>query len=629
MKRFLTILFSILFLNGFSNQDTIKVMQYNLLHFGNFTSFCNLSNNNPENKRVWLKTMFDYYLPDILSVNEISANQFYHNMILNQVLNASGRNYYAKAAATNLAGSDIINMLYYNTQKVGLASQDVAVHPLRDINVYKLYHNSGNYLLTGDTTFFYIFSAHFKSGTNTSDILRRTEMAQAVINYIVENQITEACMMIGDLNLQGSSEPAWQVLTGSTPEFEGFSDPANKPGNWNKNPEFVMVHTQSTRTIADGCGAVGGMDDRFDFILVNDPLLSSEANLKYIQQSYRVPGQDGQRFDGSLIDPPNFSAPIEVIEAMYNLSDHLPVMVDLLATTPQVSVPESWNFTQTINSHIIILTQAMQPLLHGQPIASGDAIGVFYVENSIEKCAGYSWWNNSGSTALVAYGDDFLTPGKEGFEEDEPFIFKLFSAIDNSAFYADVSWNENMPDFGGNFTTNGLSALTRFDAQYLQLFTIDVPQGWSGVSSFIKPNKKSIKDIFSNDFSKIDFLFDGENIFYPGGELEEIKYWEEKKGYSIKSKSPISITFEGLPIHDATIDFAEGWNLLPVLVPCLVTIEDINAALLGKIEVVVAVAGVEVFWPAFNIQTLQTLVPGKSYLIKVSEDCSFTFDDCD
>jgi len=59
-----------------SAQDSLKVMQYNLLNFGNFTDYCSININNPTSKTAWLKTIVDYYLPDVFSVNEISQDKF-------------------------------------------------------------------------------------------------------------------------------------------------------------------------------------------------------------------------------------------------------------------------------------------------------------------------------------------------------------------------------------------------------------------------------------------------------------------------------------------------------------------------------------------------------------------------
>ena len=53
-----------------------------------------------------------------------------------------------------------------------------------------------------------------------------------------------------------------------------MADPINTPGSWNNNEDFRGVHTQSTRTSSSGFGggAGGGLDDRFDFIMVSQNL---------------------------------------------------------------------------------------------------------------------------------------------------------------------------------------------------------------------------------------------------------------------------------------------------------------------------------------------------------------------
>ncbi|MDD3630671.1 MAG: hypothetical protein PHF55_06600, partial [Bacteroidales bacterium] len=51
----LSLLYSIVY-----SQDTIKVMTYNLLNYGNNTSYCTPSNNNVSEKNEYLKTIIDY-----------------------------------------------------------------------------------------------------------------------------------------------------------------------------------------------------------------------------------------------------------------------------------------------------------------------------------------------------------------------------------------------------------------------------------------------------------------------------------------------------------------------------------------------------------------------------------------
>jgi len=78
------------------------------------------------------------------------------------------------------------------------------------------------------------------------------------------------------------------------------------------------------------CFSSGGMDDRFDWILASESLLNGSEDVLLLADTYHALGNDGQHFNSSLTDEPeNTSAPSEVIEALYGMSDHLPVLVSL------------------------------------------------------------------------------------------------------------------------------------------------------------------------------------------------------------------------------------------------------------------------------------------------------------
>jgi Secretion system C-terminal sorting domain len=111
-----------------------------------------------------------------------------------------------------------------------------------------------------------------------------------------------------------------------------FFDPVNQPGNWDNNSAaFANYLTQSTRTTDPGdCGATGGMDDRFDHILCTQPVIDGTDSLQYLDSTFVVIGQDGLHVNKSLIAAPqNESAPDSIINALYYMSEHLPVMLQL------------------------------------------------------------------------------------------------------------------------------------------------------------------------------------------------------------------------------------------------------------------------------------------------------------
>ena len=331
MKRlFTTILLAAAF-TGWS-QDTLKVMHYNLLNYGNYTNYCTSGNNNHEYKDAWIRTIVGYELPDILTINEISNYVFYHDRILNMVLNADGRTGYRRGVVSNIAGSDLVNMFYYNSNKLVLKSHEVVQSYVRDIDLFTMYCKTPQ-LEAGDTVFLHFLISHLKAGSNDSDADKRAEMTSAMISYLKNNKEPGNYLFMGDLNVYTSTETCYQNLTGTSALDFRFFDPVNKPGDWYNNSAFAAWHTQSVTSVSNGCQASGGMDDRFDQILATAQLMNGTRGLKYIPDSYHAVGQDGQHFNRSITDlPANTTVPANVLSALYNNSDHLPVRLDLILT---------------------------------------------------------------------------------------------------------------------------------------------------------------------------------------------------------------------------------------------------------------------------------------------------------
>jgi hypothetical protein len=74
-----------------------------------------------------------------------------------------------------------------------------------------------------------------------------------------------------------------------------------------------------------------------------------------------------------------------------------------------------------------------------------------------------------------------------------------------------------------------------------------------------------------------------------------------------------------------TINLASGLNLIPVLSDQPVNIYTLFSGQLGKVEIIKEAIGLSIFWPAYNISTLQQLIPGKAYLVEMNQSATITF----
>lgn len=329
-KLLLLIIIVVVNVTLFAQTSTIRVMQYNLLTYGDQA--------NPTNyKDSRLKTIIAHVQPDIFGANEIDNSPAMSNNILNNVLGSD----WEKAAYSNTTNDFQTNMLFWKSDKFMLKSQVVITSIVRDVIAYRLYYKD-NTSSTTDSVFVTIIVGHLKAGEAPEDATERVKETAAVVNYLNSLGSEANYLFMGDFNLYSSTEQAYQNMVSSTNKYSHFNDPINRPGQWHSNQSFAGIHTQSTRTtnLSDN-GVSGGLDDRFDFILLSDPVLNSKLGMRYVTNSYKTIGQDGSHYNKSVnAAPANTSAPANVIQALYEFSDHLPVTADFVFDPSTVNVAD-------------------------------------------------------------------------------------------------------------------------------------------------------------------------------------------------------------------------------------------------------------------------------------------------
>ncbi len=320
--------------------DTIRMMHYNLMYYTNTSgvSECNSISNNLDNKDMHIKTIFQYVKPTVMCVCEMGSQNQYADRLLNNAINTDGIDYYRRGPLTSQSGGTIANMIYYDSRKLTLYRSSNITTSYRDINGYTFYYNADD-LASGDTIFMTFWLAHLKAGTGSSNESARLTQIQKLMNRISALGVPGNFTFSGDLNIYSSNEPAYQELTEYPNSLYRFYDPLNSPGYWHNNAQFASLHTQSTHSYDADCFSGGGLDDRFDIILVSPYLYYGSDRIHVVEGSYHALGQDGLRFNGTVLSPINNSIPSAVANALYQQSDHLPVIMDM-AIDAHVGVPE-------------------------------------------------------------------------------------------------------------------------------------------------------------------------------------------------------------------------------------------------------------------------------------------------
>ncbi|MBI4646725.1 MAG: DUF5018 domain-containing protein [Bacteroidia bacterium] len=261
-----------------TSADTVRVAYYNLLNY---------PDSDPQ-RYLDYKKIFQNMLPDLLIVNELQSSSG-GQTILDNVLNTDGITHYSKASFIN--GPDSDNLLFYNNEKFGLVSQEQISTDLRDISRYKVYFKSADLPQTQDTIYLNLFGCHLKAD-NSSENQRLTEIMEFFFFF-------------------HSAYPLF--------------DPGQAE-EWHNNINYCSLHTQSTRD------SDGGMDDRFDFIFFNNEIYTGGNNVFYLNGSYKPYGNDGtcQSFNNSINAFSNIQYSQDILDALYNGSDHLPVTAQIV-----------------------------------------------------------------------------------------------------------------------------------------------------------------------------------------------------------------------------------------------------------------------------------------------------------
>ena len=331
-------------------QNTVKTMFYNVLEFPEL---------NP-NRITLLQDILQDYSPDIFMVCELQSQEG-ADVILNVGLNSNGNSNYSAAPyfENQSGGGDLQQALFYRNDMFVLENTEIINTPVRDINKYTLLLNTESQ----DTNpiRIYAYVTHLKSSQGSANQQLRLSMVEAFVNDTQQLEDDAFVLFAGDFNIYTSTEPAYLEILDQTNSL-AMADPIDTPGSWNNNEDFRAVHTQSTRTSSSGFGggAGGGLDDRFDFIMVSQNMMTN-PNLQYKTDSYKAYGNNGNCYNNNINDINCGGLYNQIIrDALYNMSDHLPVVMELVTDqeivildVPQQQLAQPFSLKRTLVSDVL------------------------------------------------------------------------------------------------------------------------------------------------------------------------------------------------------------------------------------------------------------------------------------
>lgn len=222
---------------------------------------------------------------------------------------------------------------------------------------------------------------------------------------------------------------------------------------------------------------------------------------------------------------------------------------------------------------------------------------------------------------------------------DSTFSFILFDSITNDSSCNVSQLKENTRYFWrvramNQFDTTSWSLVQSFSYIDSRQQLIVLHQGDNLVSSYIQPTDYLLSNILYNVESKIFLVSCANNRYYmPYFGIMSLDSWNNNRSYEIYSAADAVVTLRGITIvPDSTnIPLQSGWNTIPYLRNTPMKAETALASILQFVQIVQNREGGQ-YVPSETINTLEAgtsnagmLVPGKGYMIYVSQECTLTY----
>ena len=282
---------------------------------------------------------------DILALQETTSNATTVVPVVTALNGYYGAGTYAASDYQGTqSGSAMVgngpNALVYNTKTVQLvASGGVGGTPNQTAGIFRQvvryqFHAVG----AAAAASFYVYVSHMKSstsGTTAAVQADRNAEAQAIRADVASLPAGTSAIYVGDFNMDGSGEPAYQTLTasGAGKSIDALNFPQNNAETW--NAAYLRRLTESSTALK--------YRDDIQFMTADIYNGTLAAAVRYVPGSCRAFGNNGTSPYGKSVNTSantslnNLVGPITAAQALTALttgSDHLPEVADYVVATP-------------------------------------------------------------------------------------------------------------------------------------------------------------------------------------------------------------------------------------------------------------------------------------------------------
>lgn len=281
------------------------------------------------------------------------------------------------------------------------------------------------------------------------------------------------------------------------------------------------------------------------------------------------------------------------------------------------TVPKSWEFTNATGNNAVIIIpnrSGIIPTVLDININQGDAIGVFYTSNGLLKCAGYTVYDTTYNTAITVWGDNPSTASKDGFIVNETYTYKIWDSNTGIDYNANAVYSSGNSFYTSSVSSLGVSILSSLKG-FKRLSVNLRANRWSMISTNLLPKSLTMDSMIAPIRTKLVQVKDeGGRIFMPSQSINQLTTWDLSTGYEVYTNSDATWTVDGssvTPINYAKTIIASQWHIIAYLRQTAATPATVFAS---YPQIIMSKdADGNIYYPAFNINTIGTMQPGQAY----------------
>ncbi len=151
-------------------------------------------------------------------------------------------------------------------------------------------------------------------------------------------------------------------------------------------------------------------------------------------------------------------------------------------------------------------------------------------------------------------------------------------------------------------------------------------EGWNSISYPIVPVETAFKQQFAGITEQIVSFTNYDDISFSGSNVPVNFFIVPDEGYVLKITQGILLEYAGFEHTEKTFTLSEGWNILPVLSDQPTDPAQLFSGWMDQLVMVKEIAGNNMFWPEFEIQSLELLQPGNAYWVNVNDEVTVEFE---